>query len=196
MRQCPKCQRWMLEFDNYFGRFRCFGCGWITMSSTERQRRLLHSYEVPIVLDRLRLKAPDLSVVVCYEPLNDALVFDFDIGPTESTFDLPEPDGLMVWRIGRHTGSVAGFVLFGVKKLEITNVKVNLVARMTSIQKGFQRVPSTLSTERVTQLLIEEMFVTADARREVQTPADDEFASLFSTAMKKIKEMAITTQPA
>jgi hypothetical protein len=109
MKRCPKCNKWTLEFDNYFGRFRCFNpdCNWMPKSSAERKIRLLESHQEPTPVTVETIPELGLTAAVAYDKLNDVLGFDFK--PGESTFDLPEPDGRIVWKVAYKTGDLVGF---------------------------------------------------------------------------------------
>ena len=90
MRQCPKCQQWTMDFDEYFRRFRCLDreCGWMAPSSAEREIRLLRSYAQPTRFDPVAVPDLGLTLTPWYDPASDALSVDF--GLDEPTFDLPE----------------------------------------------------------------------------------------------------------
>ena len=93
MKKCPECKKWTLDYDTYFGRYRCFNpnCEWMPSSSTEREITLLQSGQQPVIVDTKEFPELGLSVTVTYDEVNDVL--DFDFGLNDPTFDLPEPDG-------------------------------------------------------------------------------------------------------
>ena len=169
MKQCPKCKKWTLEFDDYFGRFRCFNpdCEWMPSSSTERQIRLLDSHQEPEIIDISRIPELNLPVVVTYDSLNDVLGFDF--GMRESTFDLPQPDGRIVWKVSHRTGDVVGFEILEARKLGVSEVRVNIAARKEDIEKYLKKLLPTFLTGRPSRMLITGVAVRVESE-EPQSP--------------------------
>jgi hypothetical protein len=172
MKKCPKCDKWTLEFDEYFGRFRCFNgdCGWMAMSSAELEIRSLRSGRKPDVLVKKEIPELGLTFTSAYDAENDALLFDF--GLDEPTFDLPEGDGRMIWKIGRDSGSVAGFTILLAKRFAISEVAIKLAgrketiervlaARKETIERVLERLLGAASSGRVTRVLIDAVEVTA-----------------------------------
>jgi len=171
MRKCPSCQKWTLDFDDYFGRYRCFNpeCAWMPPSSTEREIRLLRSRKEPTLVSRQRIEDLDLTFTACYDSENDALVFDF--GLSEPTFDLPEADGRMVWRIGRQSDSVSGFCILGAKKFGVSGVVVDVLARKEDIERSLKSIGGVSSSGTVTRVLIDKVLVSAhETGRPVSNP--------------------------
>jgi hypothetical protein len=85
-----------------------------------------------------------------------------DFGLDESTFDLPEPDGRMIWRIGRRTDVVAGFTIVGIREWAISEITVEFIARRKShIERGLRGIPGAGAKGRATRQLIEGVVVTA-----------------------------------
>ena len=162
MRQCPECGRWTLEFDDYFGRFRCLNpeCGWMVPSSVERRMRRLRSGTELQKFEEQYIQELDITLSASYDEENDALVFDFGLG--ERTVDLPEPDGRMVWQIGIETDSVAGFCLLGAKRFGVSGVKVNIAAKKEEIERTVRTFPSFKYSGRISRVLIEQVFVRAE----------------------------------
>ena len=154
MKRCPKCNKWTLEFDNYFGRFRCFNpdCNWMPKSSTERKIRLLESHQEPKPITVEKIPELGLTAAVVYDELNDVLGFDFRHG--EATFDLPEPDGRIVWKVAHTTGDVVGFDILDAKKLGVSEVHVNIAARKEGIERDIKRFPSAYLSGKVGRILI------------------------------------------
>ena len=111
MKRCPECKKWTLEYDVYFGRYRCFNpdCEWMPISSVERELQLLEAYQQPEVISTGELPELGIKITVTYEEVNDVLAFDFR--SNEATFDLPEPDGRIIWQIAHRTGTVVGFAI-------------------------------------------------------------------------------------
>ena len=139
MRQCPACKKWALDFDEYFGRFRCSdpNCGWMPPSSAEREMRLLSAHKLPKRLGDAQIPEMGLTLTYAYDAENDVLLFDF--GLSEPTFDLPEGDGRMIWQIGRGSESVAGFTLVGVRKWGGSEIHVNIDARKQDIENNLRK---------------------------------------------------------
>ena len=162
MRQCPACDKWTLDFDEYFGRFRCYNsdCAWMPASTTERELNLLRSHKHPTILGSSSI-IPELGITVTpsYDPDNDALSMDF--GLDEPTFDLPEPDGRMIWKIGYRSDSVAGFTILGAKRWGLSEIDVNFIARKNTIEHSLKKISGVLSSGRVTKEAIEHIIVTA-----------------------------------
>jgi hypothetical protein len=185
MRKCPKCDKWTLEFDEYFGRFRCFNaeCGWMAMSSAELEIRSLRRGEEPPVLVKKEIPELGITFTSTYDAENDALLFDF--GLDEPTFDLPEGDGRMIWKVGRDSGSVAGFSILLAKRFAISEVRIDLAARKETIERVLERMPSARSSGRVTRVLIDAVEVTARSTRGEQRPSKPELSNAFREAIEK-----------
>ncbi len=162
MRQCPKCGKWSLDFDGYFGRFRCLDseCTWMPPSTAERKMRLWQRHEEPTRLAPLEFRELGLTLTPFYDKEADVLSVDF--GLDEPTFDLPESDAQMIWQIGRESDQVAGFAIVGVKEGAISKITIQfIVSRKEDIERRLQRSSSFLSRGRATRALIEEVIVTA-----------------------------------
>ena len=183
MKQCPACSKWTLDFDDYFGRYRCFNpeCGWMPVSSVERQIRLLRSGQEPQELYAEPLAELGLTVRAFYDSVNDALLFDF--GLDEPAFEVPEGDGRIVWKIGRQTGSVAGFAILGAREFGVAKVDVDIDARKESIERSQRRVPRALACGRPTRVLIESVSVTAHEEQERPQPGHHQIDDLFQRAI-------------
>lgn len=161
MRQCPACRKWTLDFDDYFGRFRCYNpdCAWMPASTTERELNLLRTHKKPTILESVSIPELGITVIPSYDPDNDALSMDF--GLDEPTFDLPEPDGRMIWKIGYRSDSVAGFTILGAQRLGLYQIDVNFIARKNTIEHSLKKISGVLSSGRVTREAIEHIIVTA-----------------------------------
>jgi len=190
MRQCPKCHRWTVDFDDYFGRFRCFDaeCGWMPLSAAEREIRLLRSHEEPTRLASVRIPGLEFTLTPSYDPENDALSVDF--GSEEATFDLPEPDGGLIWRIGRRSDSVAGFTILDVREGAISKVTIEFIMnRKQDIERKLRRIPGIGATGRATRDLVEQVVVTT-----VSDTATGEHHSAMESAwmdvVNEVEEMA------
>ncbi|MEN6450076.1 MAG: hypothetical protein ABFC96_06270 [Thermoguttaceae bacterium] len=190
MRRCPACGNWTLDFDDYFGRFRCYdgACGWMPASTAERELNFLRHRTHPTALAAVTI--PELQIIVTptYDPDSDALSVDF--GLDEPTFDLPEPDGRMIWKVSHSTDQVAGFTILGVKKLGFSQLNIDFIARKDTIERGLRLAPGLLSSGRVTRDAIEHIVVTAlsdtpyAARR--TPPATNSFREMLDRVEKSL----------
>jgi len=190
MRECPKCKKWTLDFDDYFGRFRCLNpeCGWMPPSAAEREIRLLQSRTPPIELDAVQIPQVGLTLTPSYDAENDA--FSVDFGLSEPTFDLPEPDGRMIWRIGRRGGDIAGFTIVGVRDGGISEISVELIARRKEgIERRLRRVPDVVSRGRATKGLIEEVIVTAVTDDEALPSTSPEVEGAWKEVVTRVHEL-------
>jgi len=181
MKQCPMCQKWTLDYDTYFGRYRCFNsdCEWMPSSSAEREIKLLESYQEPIIVDRGEVPELGLSITVTYDKVNDVLDFDFGLG--EATFDLPEPDGRLIWKIAHRTRTAVGFAILEAKELGVSEVQVNIAARKENIEQNLKTVPEAFSSGRPTRMLITSVAITAESEQ-AQAPS-----SAFQQAIEKFE---------
>jgi len=188
MRKCPACKQWTLDFDEYFGRFRCFNheCGWMTPSSAEREIRLLRAHKEPYIIDEKLIDKMGLAVTSRYDEINDALVFDF--GLNEPSFDLPEGDGRMIWKIGHRTGSVAGFTLLGVREFGIEEVNIKILAKKGDIEKRIREIPGATSSGRASRILIESVEVATKEDESVALDQYQQYDFIFKEALEKLRE--------
>lgn len=173
-----------MEFDDYFGRYRCFNpvCEWMQSSAAEREIRLLEEREEPRTVWSEYIPELGSTVEVKYDSVNDALSFDF--GAEDITFDLPESDGRMIWKVARNSNTIVGFDILEAKRFGISEVRVNVAARKEDIERNLQRIRGAFSSGRPTRLLITSVAV----RREVEEPelrngplreAVDQFQKVF-----------------
>lgn len=193
MRKCPKCQKWTLDFDTYFGRFRCLApeCAWMPLSSAEREIRLLRSHTRPTRLPSVSIPALGLTLTPSYDSTNDA--FSVDFGLDEPTVDLPEPDGRMIWRIGRRSDVVAGFTIVGAKEGAISEITIQFIARRKEdIERGLRRIPGALTRGRVTKDLIDEIVVTAVSREQSVPEESPEIERPWKQMVDRLQELAGT----
>ena len=191
MRRCPACGKWALDFDDYFGRFRCYNpeCAWMPASTAERELNILRTHKKPTIFTSVQIPELGITVTPSYDPDNDA--FSMDFGFDESTFDLPEPDGRMIWKIGYRSDSVVGFTILGAKKWGISQIGVNFIARKNEIEHGLRKTYGLLSSGRVTREAIEHIVVTAVSdisAQELQTV--NPFRNLFEEFEKYQPEVA------
>ena len=180
MKRCPECKKWTLDYDVYFGRYRCFNpdCEWMPISSVERELQLLEAYQQPEIICTGKLPELGIIITVTYEKVNDILAFDF--GADEATFDLPEPDGRIIWQIAHRTGTVVGFAILEAKRLDVSQVQVNIAARKEDIERNL-RIPGALSSGRPTRILITSVAFAAQSD-ELKTPS-----GVFTEAVEKFK---------
>lgn len=136
MKQCPKCNQCSVDFDEYFGRFRCFNadCKWMPPSYAERTLRLLENSKCPKEVARLDLDAIGITMTVLYDDVNDILTFDFNTG--EPSFDYPSDDARVSWNVGRHTGQLCGIGVCGAKEFGVSEVYMDIVARVVAAKGG------------------------------------------------------------
>ncbi len=191
MRQCPKCERWTLEYDEYFLRYRCFNpdCGWIPPSSTERQLRLLEGSGEPKLLLNKSIPQLGLHLTAHYDNVNDALLFDFGLG--EASFDLPESNGRMIWKISRLSGSVCGFTIIGARQFGVGQVKVNFDARKETIEQSLRGVPTAIINGRPTRVLIERVEVTAHTKQPNMT-SDGRITEAVNEAFREFEALEVS----
>ena len=195
MSKCPACGKWTLDFDEYFARFRCFNaeCAWMPASSAERAISLLRSRRQPEPIGSTQIEELGLTLTSFYDPENDALVFDF--GLKEPTFDVPAGDGIMVWKISRHTGSVAGFSIFHAKKFAVSEVTVNIAARKHNLEEVLKGIPDATVSGRATRTLIERVLVTASEAHPAERPGLSAIQEAFKESLAKFKAMLPHAEP-
>jgi len=161
MRQCPLCKQWTLDFDDYFGRYRCFNpdCEWMPMSTAEREIRLLREHKEPDIVSVDQIPELGVTVTVSYDSISDVLAFDFD--GNKAAFGLPEPDGRFVWKIAKDSDTVVGFEILEAKKLGVSQVQVNIMARKEDIEQNLKKIPEAFLSGKPTRMLISNVAVMA-----------------------------------
>lgn len=186
MRQCPKCEKWTLEFDEYFGRFRCFNpdCSWMAISSAELEIRSIRRGKKPQPRITKEIAELGITITFAYDDESDALLVDF--GLEEPTFDFPEGDGRMIWKIGRDSGSVAGFNILLFKAFALSAVRIDLEARKETIERVLERMPSARSSGRVSRVLIDSVEVTAGSRKGESRTREPAISDAFTEAVETI----------
>jgi len=191
MRKCPACGKWALDFDEYFARFRCFNpaCRWMPRSSTEREISLLRSLARPTEIDIAPIPELGLTLRSSYDAENDALLFD--LGFNEPSFELPEGDGRMVWKIGRQSGSVIGFAILNAKEIGVSQVRIDLHARKEGIERALRQMPHALVSARVSKVLIESVEVTAHSDQTLAQPPYEPMTNAFNQAISKFESSAM-----
>jgi hypothetical protein len=192
MRQCPECRKSSLEFDPYFGRYRCFSCGWMASSSTEREIRLLEENSHPEELFKGKIPSSDLVFTAAYDKLNDALLFDFGI--KEPTYDLPEPDGRVIWKAGALSDMMAGVVILKAKELGISQVriKIGISARKKAFEDIIRSTPGGFAAGRATRSLMDKI-ERVELHVKTMQPNDQDDDKPFSEAFEKFEERFATT---
>ena len=186
MKKCPDCGQWTLEFDSYFGRFRCFNpvCRWMPPSSAQRQINLMRQHQQPRLVEEIHISELDMTLSCRYDETNDALAFDF--GLEEMGFDFPESDGRLIWRIGRHTGSVVGFVICGARRFGVAEVYVDIAARKQKVERGI-KAEGALTSGRPSKALIESIEVIARLEEPPLPPAYSKLTSACQEAIKRFE---------
>jgi hypothetical protein len=157
-------------------------------STTERELRRLRSHKQPIEVESLQVPELGLSIRVSYESENDALAFDF--GSDEPTIDLPEPDGVMIWQVGRHSGRVAGFTIVDAWKVAISEITIKFIAhRKETIEQCLRRVPGALATGRVNRNLIDEVRVTAVCEEPTRLSPSPAAEGRWKEVVKRVQKL-------
>jgi hypothetical protein len=179
-----------MDFDEYFRRFRCLdpGCGWMPPSSAEREIRSLQSYTQPTEFDPIAVPNLGLRLTPSYDPTNDA--FSVDFGLDEPTFDLPDPDGRMIWRIGRQSNTVAGFTIARAREASISEVTVQFItARKQDIERGLRAMPFAAGRNQVTKDLVERVVVTATAAEQPMAVEDPASERAWKKVVSRLHEL-------
>ena len=198
MRQCPACRKWTLDFDEYFGRFRCFDreCGWMPPSATENERRLLGRPEQIMSLGETSVEELGLVVTFSYDCENDTLLLDF--GSDEPSIELPEADGGLIWKIGQRSNTVIGFGILAAKKRGVQEVRMEiLAARKESIERHLKGFSIGVPRIRPAKVLVEDLVVRVQASKE-DPPKSDERIERISNAFREGLERfehAISSDP-
>jgi hypothetical protein len=190
MRKCPKCHQWSMDFDDYFGRFRCLNwdCGWMAPSTTELELRVLKNRRKPQELESVHIPDLKLTLTPFYDADNDVMSIDF--GLDEPTIDLPEPDGRMIWRIGRHSDRVAGFAIVGIKEGALSGIGIQFIRRRK--QDIESKLPKyfAFARGRVTKDIIDEVIVTTIADKPQVAAADTQEEKAWSEMIGKLEKLA------
>ena len=195
MTKCPMCNKYTLAFDDYFCRFRCQDpeCRWMAPSSTEMALNLIYAQEQTVVLDSRKIDELGLYSVE-YDSINDALIFDFSSG--ELSFDLPEPDGVMIWKVGRESERVNGFTIVGAKRLGIKDVNVDILARKASIENALKkRYAGFPKSGKTIGLLVERVTVSAiegPQQLPEHNQAELSFVDAIKTGFSRFEEKILT----
>ncbi|MHB9025643.1 MAG: hypothetical protein ACYC7E_15980 [Armatimonadota bacterium] len=188
MRQCPSCKNWTLDFDDYFGRFRCFNpqCSWMATSATERQIRVLRAYQQLQVLESTTIPELGLTITASYDEINDALLFDFNMG--EPSFEYPEEDGRILWSVSRITGEVTGFTILGARKFGISQIRLDIETSKESIERSIRNLPNTLEVGRPTKVLIESISITMRPGVQEHSQKERRLTSACNKALDKFQQ--------
>ncbi|HUT52412.1 MAG TPA: hypothetical protein VM658_03375 [bacterium] len=182
MRKCPKCQQMTLDFDEYFERFRChnLSCGWMPPSTTTREINRLCAYEQPCPIKKYSIEELGIVISASYDHVNDALIFDFGLG--EASFDMPEGDGRIIWRISHQSRSVTGLIILDVMKID--KITINILAKIQGIENVIKSLPKAFLHGRPTRVLIEKVEIMSQESKIDPPPYD----YIFSDALKHIKQ--------
>ena len=165
MRKCPKCGSWSFDFDDYFGRFRCFNsrCNWMPASAYERQD---YSKGIGLGLEKIRkihIEELGLTITTKYDHDLDYLIFDF--GNNHPSFDLPEPDGRMIWQISSETNEVVGFIIAGPKEFGTYSITINIQARKKEIEDELKAIWGVAGRHQITRNIIENIMIKTESAR-------------------------------
>jgi len=169
MKSCPKCGRYTLDFDEYFGRFRCYNadCCWMPTTAGERHLRLMQARKSPVDVMRLPLDELGLTIDVAYDSINDVLLFDLQ--KDELAFEFPDEDVRIVWRIGRQSGDVVGIVVLGPREFGVSEIELNIAANLGRVADSIRHHCSTLPNGRPTRLAVENVAVTLRTQGELDS---------------------------
>jgi hypothetical protein len=184
MNRCPVCGRWTLDFDHYFGRFRCYNPDCVWMPASSSQMWLMRRRGRTSILSTKRTEE-GLTITSEYDPVNDALVFDF--GLDEPTFDLPESDGIMVWRMGIATGSVAGFAIHRARESNISSLRIDIAARKKHVEDVVRAAPWALAAGRPSRVLVDRVSVKAEQSRHAATPGRTQMQEAFDETLDEFQ---------
>jgi hypothetical protein len=111
----------------------------------------------------------------------------------EPTFDLPDPDGRMTWRIGRESDTVAGFTVVGLQQMGISGVSIAFIMRRKAdIERGLRRLPDARSRQRATRDLVEQVVVTAISDEGGPLTPSAEVESAWNGVVNKVQQLAGT----
>lgn len=195
MKQCPACHNWTLDYDDYFGRYRCFSadCSWMAPSAVERQIRLLRSYNQPSIIDTRTIDEINMTIVTAYDEENDALILTFS--SDHPSFELPEDDGRILWSISRLSGEVTGITIVGARKFGVSEIRIDFGTRKEIIERNMRSIPSAIQTGRPTRSLIESVSITMHSCTIPAQDVDQDvgMTCAFREALKKFnKEYAST----
>jgi hypothetical protein len=158
-------------------------------SSAEREIRLLRSYKEPTLLQTINIPELGLVLTPSYDAENDA--FSVDFGREESTFDLPEPDGRLIWRIGRRTEGVAGFTVVGVRENGISEITTEfIVKRKHDIERGLRRIHGVGVQGRATRDMIEQVIVTATTDDAESARPNAETENAWGQVVSRLRHLA------
>lgn len=184
-----------MDFDDYFARFRCYSpeCGWMAASSTEREIHRLRERQALELLGSTEIEALELTLTVKYDRANDALLVDFGI--KEPTFDLPDGDGRMFWKIGKRNGCVAGFTIVGARELGCAGLRINIEARKKTIEDRLKGLTQMPARNRATRTLIENVVVTAETAdsSDDSTGGGTPIGQAVDDAIKRLEEEHAST---
>lgn len=131
-------------------------------SSTEMELNRIEASEERALLCENPIPGTELTLRAVYYPINDALAFDF--GQGKPSFDLPDPDGIMTWKVGRDSNTVVGFAIVGVTKFDISQITVNLQVRRECIEENIKNLREEIGSGRARRVLIEKVAVAATTK--------------------------------
>lgn len=184
MRQCPKCNQWTMDFDEYFGRFRCFNakCSWMPSTAAERHLRLMQENKSPKVIEAIEIPTLQLTLQVFYDETNDTLIFTFN--NDQPSFEFPSDDVRVLWNIGRYTGEVLGFVILGAKSFGVKEIELDIVAKREKVSESIKSNLRTLGQGKATKLAIDNVAVKLKTDTKLQK-TDIDLTSKLNTIMER-----------
>lgn len=185
MSKCPACNQWTLDYDEYFGRCRCFDpkCGWMPSSTADMRAKLTCDIAKMQHIGRTALPGLGITISAYYDGVSDALVFDF--GLEEPTFDLPDENGRIIWRVGRITGAACGFVILGARKFGVQQVHFDITARKQAVEDSVRSTPQALAAGRPTRTLIEKITIGASTKVQVSSQSQKEATAFVRQAVEQ-----------
>jgi len=153
MKLCPSCKQWTLEFDDYFGRFRCLNseCGWAQSSTAELALNRLEKRTEPSFFPVVKCHSTGKVLRPWYDSTNDAFVVDFG-QQGEASFDLPE-DARWIWQLSASNGAIMGVVILGAMRWGLGE-KTNLDATMRIIEEMIKSHPDSLCARRASHMFV------------------------------------------
>ena len=141
MNKCPKCKRWTLEFDEYFGRPRCLAtdCGWMPPSRVQREMRRHFVYEEPITLAPVQVAGADEALMPHYDRPND-VVLGLLRQAQSSLEEEPDDDARIIWLRAANHATLAGFMVLDTAGMDQSEVTVeSLCSHKNELEHGVLR---------------------------------------------------------
>ena len=135
MTKCPACGNWSLDFDEYFGRYRCFraACGWMPSSMAERCIEIGRSGRRPRPIGSICFDERHFHC--SYDRVNDVLILE--TRALDAPFiEVPDPLGTLAWRVSQSDFTVAGCDIVGVRRFGVPKALIlGIPARIAAVQE-------------------------------------------------------------